>query len=416
MLRTILDRTRFSGGLLLLVALTAQLPVASTLAGQDRVLPIELPEPWGEYGVGVRTLVVVDSTRTATSEAGRTVPRPILVRIWYPAATGSTAVPRPYMHPDVAEAWRSTLPAASGFEAGVVTHGVDDAPLAAERERWPVLLFSHGRSYPVENYQILLEQLASRGWLIVAISHPGEEARTRLPDGTSFAFSGPEWETPEARGRVLMGVVDELVLDAKRVLDTLERIDADAGDAWAGRLALAAGVGYLGHSLGGAAAVWTQERDERVRAAMSWEGQVYRDVDRPLVAAGPILYVVGGANRGELAGRQFRGSGPGRPVYEVILRGAWHISVGDILYIYRRYAPRDWLGRHRREITAARANQITVDLAHEFFGRYLLGGDLDLLRPDGEDEAFRDQGYPEVELRLNTGGNGFWTAGRGSSR
>jgi predicted dienelactone hydrolase len=87
------------------------------------------------------------------------------------------------------------------------------------RKRWPVLLFSHGRSFPVENYQIALEQLASQGWVIAAISHPYEEAATLLPDGTTLPFRGPTWDDESERGAVLTGVVDELVRDASLVID-----------------------------------------------------------------------------------------------------------------------------------------------------------------------------------------------------
>jgi len=373
---------------------------------------VTLPEPWGEHGVGVQTMVVVDSTRSVFDADGRQVARPILVRLWYPARAGGNPT-RPYMSDAVAEAWRTTLPVPSGWQNRVRTNAVEAAPWSDARRRWPVLLFSHGRSFPVENYQMLLERLASAGWIVAAISHPGEEALTELPNGERFPFAGPGWEDESERGEVLMGVVDQLVLDARRVLDRLENLGA-AGDGWfAGRLDLHAGVGYFGHSLGGAAAAWTLQRDPRVVAAASWEGQVYRAADRPLTVAGPLLYMIGGANRDELLGRQFRPGGPDAPVYEMVIHGAWHASVGELLYIYRSYAPRDWRRRHRREIGAARANQITGDYLEAFFSRYLLEksdhADDDLLLPDpvgGEVQAWN---YPEVELRMSTDG-GFWTA------
>lgn len=386
------------------------------------VVPLVLPEPWGDYPVGVHALVVVDSTRVVSDTAGRETPRPILVRIWYPAKR-TVRPTRPYMQAPVAEAWRSTLPVPSGWERAVLTHGVDDAPLSTASTRWPVLLFSHGRSFPVENYQILLERLASSGWVVAAISHPGEEALTRLPDGREFPFDGPTWEDDSARGNVLMAVVDQLVLDAGRVLDRLAALDGGhlpgtAGDEvdFAGRLDLAGGVGYFGHSLGGAAAAWALPRDPRVVAAASWEGQVYREADRPLTVAGPLLYFVGGANRAELAGRQYRGGGRAAPVYEVVIHGAWHASVGDLLYVYRPYAPREWKERHRRETSAARVNQITGDYLDAFFTRYVRGTDNgmygDLLTPDTVDAAWQTRNYPEVELRVSSEG-GFWTSPAG---
>lgn len=393
----------------LLGAADAAAQEADSLAGR----PVALAEPWGEHAVGVITAVVLDSTRTVVAERGAEISRPLLVRLWYPASDAPAgAATKPYMHPEVAEAWRGTLPVPSGWEDAVTTNAVEGAAPAESEAPWPVILFSHGLSWPVENYQLLLEDLASRGWVVVAISHPGEEVLTRLPDGTRIPFAGAEWDDEDERAVVLTVKVDAMVRDAGLVLDWLRGGAGDGGaSTLSGRLDLERGVGYAGHSLGGAAAAWALRRDARVAAAASWEGQVYRAEDRPLVVAGPLMYLVGGANRAELAGRHFRG-GPEGPVYEVVLRGTWHASPSDLLYIYERYAPRDWRERHRREISAARANQITADYLHAFFSRHLLGvGDeSDLLEADGPDEAFAEWSYPEVEMRRSVGDGGFWTA------
>ena len=359
--------------------------------------------------MGVRDAVIFDSTRSARDTEGVHRVRPILLRLWYPAGD-TDGRPRPYMHAEVAEAWRSTLPVPVGWESGVRPNAIDDAPMADATARWPVLLFSHGRSFPVENYQILLEHLASRGWLVASISHVGEEALTRLPDGVSFPFAGPSWKEDDERGEVLMGVVDDLVRDAGLALDWLESADVSVGGPLEGRLDLASGVGYAGHSLGGAAAVWAMRRDPRIVAAASWEGQVYRSEDRPLVADGPLMYLIGGANAAELAGRHFRAASPDHPVYEVVIHGAWHASVGDLLFVYRRYAPRDWHDRHRREITAERANQVTGDYLDAFFSRHLLHRSADLLEPDLPGDEVSLWNYPEVELRVHLGRGGYWSS------
>jgi hypothetical protein len=375
---------------------------ASTAVGQEsNPVDIELPAPWGPYAPGMRSFLVTDSTRPDTISPAKGDFRPILVRVWYPAemTNGPT---KPYMDSRTADAWRDNMPAADGFESRIRTHTYVGAPMSGDKARWPVLLFSPGRSFPVENYQTNLEFLASMGWIVAAISPPYEEALTVLPDGRALPFSGPRWETEEQRGDVLMGVVNDMVLDAGKVLDELERRGRAPGDLFSGRLDLTRGVGYMGHSLGGAAAAWTLQRDPRVTAAVSWEGQVYRDADRPLkVTGGDLLYIIGGANRAELLGTQYRPGRPGTTVHEMVIHGAWHASVGDMLYIYRRYAPRDWLERHRREVLAERVNQITDDYAQEFFANRLLGQPLDLLWPKSlqQEESPSTWEYPEVELR-----------------
>lgn len=368
---------------------------------QGTLHEITLPAPWGPFTPSVHTVLFTDSTRLDPHASEDGAFRPILVRLWIPSdeAGGPS---RPYMPPQVADAWRSTMPAADGFETAVTTNSRAGAALSSAREKWPVLLFSPGRSFPVENYQIALEYLASRGWIVAAVSPPYEEALTLLPDGRALPFSGPRWEDESERGTVLMGVVDEMVMDASLVLDRLEALSETPGTGFTDRLDFSAGVGYLGHSLGGAAAVWAMERDPRITAAVSWEGQVYRDEDRPLqIGGGDLLYMIGGANRAELAGTQFRPGARGIAVHELVIHGAWHASFGDMLHIYREYADRAWLERHRREVFADRVNQITNDYVHEFFAQALLDQEPDLLWPDSLEQLGSPSlwNYPEVELR-----------------
>lgn len=85
-------------------------------------------------------------------------------------------------------------------------------------------------------------------------------------------------------------------------------------------------------------------------------------------------------------GTQFRPAAEGATVHEMVIDGAWHASFGELLYIYRRYADRAWLERHRREVFAHRVNQITNDYVHEFFAHALLGRSLDLLWPDSVEQ------------------------------
>ena len=375
---------------------------AESAAGQtDAVHEITFPEPWGPHAVGVRTILLIDSTRADTLSPSPADFRPILVRVWYPADPADMPA-RPYMPAAVADAWRNNMPAPDGFEAGVRTHGLPDAPVSAARTRWPVLLFSPGRSFPVENYQLALEHLASAGWIVAAISTPYEEALTLLPDGRELPFAGPRWDSEEKRGTVLMSVVDEMVRDASFIIDRLEQAAQKPHDPFYGKLDLSVGVGYFGHSLGGAAAAWTMQRDHRVRAAVSWEGQVYRDTDRPLdVTGGSLLYIIASANRSEFAGTQYRPGRTGVAVHELVIHGSWHASFGDMLHIYRQYAPPDWQARHRRYVTPERVNQITNDYIHEFFSHCLLGEPLDLLWPDSQDQKGNPgiADYAEVELR-----------------
>src|SRR5439155_13246403 len=51
------------------------------------------------------------------------------------------------------------------------------------RPTWPVLLFLPGWGSPRESYSALCADLASRGYVVMALSHPYESAVSVLADG-----------------------------------------------------------------------------------------------------------------------------------------------------------------------------------------------------------------------------------------
>jgi hypothetical protein len=65
----------------------------------------------------------------------------------------------------------------------VDTHASASPPVSAERPTWPVLLFLPGWDSPREDYSALCADLASRSYVVIALSHPYESAVSVLADG-----------------------------------------------------------------------------------------------------------------------------------------------------------------------------------------------------------------------------------------
>src|ERR1051326_7325867 len=63
------------------------------------------------------------------------------------------------------------------------THATFGVPVSAGHLTWPVLLFSPGLSNPRELYTALCAHLASRGYVVVALSVPYESAVSVLSGG-----------------------------------------------------------------------------------------------------------------------------------------------------------------------------------------------------------------------------------------
>lgn len=106
--------------------------------------PLERPR----HRVGRTTVTVVDPARPT---------RPLGVELWYPAVHGDQPLTQYELFPGVA------------FTSASAHH---DAPAAPGK--WPLILFSHGRSGMRINYSMICEALAARGAVVASADHPGD--------------------------------------------------------------------------------------------------------------------------------------------------------------------------------------------------------------------------------------------------
>jgi predicted dienelactone hydrolase len=151
--------------------------------------------------VGSRTESFADEARATT----------LRTEIWYPAVAGTGTDP------------------VFAFSTAEV-----EADLAPERERWPLVLFSHGFGGARWQSSFLTEHLASRGYVVVAPDHP----ENNIEDGVD--------EDPAVVARVAWN----RPLDISFVLDAAQTLPS-----WhplAGRIDAARPVA-IGHSFG----AWT---------------------------------------------------------------------------------------------------------------------------------------------------------------
>jgi len=103
-----------------------------------------------------------------------TSPRTIPVLYFYPARGIGAGTLRKYIHENI-------LPGAEGIE----TNSYLGAPIV-EGEH-PLLLFSHGMTLACELHTVQCEELASHGYIVVSIGHPGGGSY-ELPNGELIVF------------------------------------------------------------------------------------------------------------------------------------------------------------------------------------------------------------------------------------
>src|SRR6266478_1336160 len=149
-------------------------------ARSPSVGPGRLPVPTGPFGIGRVTVLYEDESRTEPLDP-KLGPRRILVNVWYPADAPASKGVATAEYLDVAafervigaDGLKSQLGASYAMiKAGsLVTHAVVRAPFAASLRRSPVLIFSPGGGMISELYTSQLEDLASHGYVVAAITH-----------------------------------------------------------------------------------------------------------------------------------------------------------------------------------------------------------------------------------------------------
>jgi pimeloyl-ACP methyl ester carboxylesterase len=245
-----------------------------------------LPLPTGPFSVGRVTAYWQDESRIEPLSATHE-PRELMVDIWYPSEPPEGA-PAAYLDVNSyeralgAESFQRYFgEAAEVIKKGVQTHAALDAPYSDSAKRSPVLIFSPGGGMVREVYATQLEDLASHGYVVAAISHPYDAIVTLFPGGKSIAYSDKRWPvTPSVEGEANLNQLEWHANDIRFVLDELTRANLAGVSSlpFAGHLDLDR-VGAFGHSFGGIAAAHACQFDRRFKACLNEDGVVAK---RPL--------------------------------------------------------------------------------------------------------------------------------------
>jgi hypothetical protein len=249
------------------------------------------------------------------------------------------------------------------------------------------VVFSPGNVTNACFYSALLEELASHGYVVIAMDHPFDVAAVLLRDGRTVGFAGERWPplVPSAPGtgddahaRFYRQRVEERARDAAFVLNQLEAMNGEAGGRLGSRLDLTR-VGIFGHSVGGVAAAHACQLDRRFKACLNMDGLTagrpfYLDagaagLERPFM----LLVKATSATVSDATLRTAMSSVKGGG-YQVTIGGARHEDFGDgPTLLPTPFNPR-----------AAEADEITQvvrDYARTFFDRALGRSDVPLTAP-----------------------------------
>jgi dienelactone hydrolase len=250
------------------------------------VLPMfRLPAPSGPYSVGTRTLHLTDSNRKEMHQGARPGNREVVVQLWYPAATAKW---KKAMYRRRKETTRR-----SSYQAVLKTHSLQDAPMSAGR--FPVIVHNSAWWGFRSRGTFITQDLASHGFVVVALSHPYNSSMVELADGSmanpdyslDLGFSLARYIPIQERFAMAEEELAIQTADSRFVLDEFEKLDCTAGHWLESHLRMDR-VGAYGYSFGGAVSVDLAREDPRVRAALELDGVLHggaasHGLDKPVL-------------------------------------------------------------------------------------------------------------------------------------
>lgn len=387
--------------ILLILLLVIVVIIISSVAFVEirRHQALVLPAPTGPYAVGRMEYDWTDQSRTDLFAPHAGTKRELVVWAWYPAVHAPGARLAPYLPPK----WAQLSEQQHGFigqqltqsSDSIQTHSVDRAPLATDAARYPVLIFEPGLGNIPTQYTTLLEDLASHGYVIFAITPTYSSDAVVFPDGrvveATPAGKLDTNENPQTAANQLVMVWSQ---DVIFVMNQLDRLNTAPGNMWSQRLDLAR-LGVFGHSFGGATAAQVCHLDARCKAGINIDGDLAGDVvqtglTKPFMV---IQHDMGSCSDSNCRSFQL----DIQAILRTVPRGAsYHISIKDTEHFnFTDYAVHFSPLLHvlglLGSIDGQRGLQITRAYVRAFFDTYLNSAPSPLLQ--GSASA-----YPEVQF------------------
>jgi dienelactone hydrolase len=249
-----------------------------------------LPPPTGANLVGRVSYDWTDPGRAEIYAASPEDRRELVVFIWYPAGPQPATEFAPYLPPS----WAPVAEFLGLNVAGLSSHAIPNAVVAADNSEFPLLLLSPSGFSPLL-LSAIAEELASHGFVVAGVNHTYETTVTAFADGRVVPMNpaavggalGPQTGSHMEVFQQRASLCEYKAADLASVASQLEQLNADASAQLAGRLDLGR-IGAFGHSFGGNAALEWCRRDGRCRAAVNLDGALWSEVgqvglDRPVL-------------------------------------------------------------------------------------------------------------------------------------
>lgn len=227
-----------------------------------------LPSLSGPHSVG-HTSFIIDGPKTRSVRTGEIGDDKIGIELYAPTrkSTGNKApleFPERHLETILSPEQMHTLH----------THSLDQ--IDPGKRKMPVLIFSHGLGVNPTDYRHLLENLASRGCLVVSLNHPSSSGHAPFSQEAfdSEALNQLDRSDPEKCSKEIERLASK---QAENIRFVVEQIRSGSLDGISKELALSDRIVLAGHSLGGSASVIVSKTDPDIAGCIDVDGALQKD-------------------------------------------------------------------------------------------------------------------------------------------
>jgi predicted dienelactone hydrolase len=395
--------------------------VATTFVLSWLMPMFRFPKPSGPFSVGTRIFHLVDTGRAEVNGPSPSGKRELMVQVWYPAQPGSSNRLAVYQR-------RRELTGRASYRSVLKTNSYEDAAVRPGGP-YPVLIYNPGWNGERTEGTYQMEELASHGFIVVAVDHTFFGGLVEFPDG----HVADSRNAPNIGNFEHSSVAEQWALGGKYVrieaqddvfvLDQVAAMNQDSASPLFRQIDMSR-VGVMGFSIGGAAAVQMAWQDPRIKAVLNMDGWEFGDVAQQGLAK-PMM-VIYEDKRGVLPERPKDAAGPGAE--SSIAHMNWQFSLEDYANVTRTmkehggfllfvagahhvdftdrslFSPiHSWTGRG--SLKPLRAHAIVNAYTLAFFSHFLKGTDEALLQAAPGNPGFGTPPFKEVEYQHFDGGN-----------
>jgi dienelactone hydrolase len=267
------------------VASTSVLFLVGMAVSLSWVLPMfRFPPPSGSNAVGTRIVAMVDTSRVEIAGQSASGKRELMVQAWYPAVRPTGFAGSWYGGHHAMYQRRKEVTWRGSYRSVLRTHAFQDAVLK-QAGPYPVILYNPAWQGERTEGTFQAEELASHGFVVIAIDHTFFAGLVEFPDGrVADSHNAPElgsFEHSTLLEQAALGAryVKLEAQDDIFVLNQLQTMNEDPNSPFFHRLDLNR-VGALGYSVGGAVAEQAAFDDPRIQSVLNLDGWSFGELQQ----------------------------------------------------------------------------------------------------------------------------------------